>query len=396
MQLVFEECDVDGVNLAPSARKIFNGTGGVIGRGAGCDWVIPDPSRLLSSHHGLVAYREGRYFLTDISSNGIGVAGSTERLCKGQARLISEGDVYQLGPLAIRARLVVPVPPRGEQWDVAGGTIPDDAFLALDPIHSLDLEHQHQTRSQDLEALDESVDAAGPWADQSTANRDHLAIPRRAEAVQETPQIHSVTMPPPASEAFWAQFAAALGIGLDTLDRSGREALAIKAARLLRMGVEGLQQSLRTCEELKGELNLSPVDTVLKSRNPLKDCVDADAALAMQLGAGDLGRLPAEQAINQAHRDLQTHQVALLAACRSAIRNTHSAFAPGHLLMCFEYQDKRPRFSSDGGHWRAYQRHYQRLIETDQGSDRLPGGDFAKVYEEQVRLISTLHVGFPG
>lgn len=94
MQLVFEVCSV--VNGEPLARKTFEGGGGVIGRGVGCDWIIPDAHRLISSHHALVSYREGHYFLTDISSNGITVSGSMERLDKGQARLITDGEVYQL------------------------------------------------------------------------------------------------------------------------------------------------------------------------------------------------------------------------------------------------------------------------------------------------------------
>lgn len=105
MQLIFEVCDC--APGEPSASKVFDGVGGVIGRGMGCDWIIPDPRRLVSSHHGLVSYRDGRYFLTDISSNGIGVSGSAERLRKGQARLISDGEVYQLGSMDIRARVLM-------------------------------------------------------------------------------------------------------------------------------------------------------------------------------------------------------------------------------------------------------------------------------------------------
>ncbi|MGL4274177.1 MAG: FHA domain-containing protein, partial [Pseudomonas paracarnis] len=97
LQLVFEVCACESDQSLLLARKVFDGTGGVIGRGPGCDWVIPDASRVLSSHHGLIGYREGRYFLTDISRNGIGMAKSPERLRKGQARLISDGDVFELG-----------------------------------------------------------------------------------------------------------------------------------------------------------------------------------------------------------------------------------------------------------------------------------------------------------
>ncbi|NWE10914.1 type VI secretion system-associated FHA domain protein TagH, partial [Pseudomonas edaphica] len=43
MQLVLEVCDGGGDE--PPPRKVFDGVGGVVGRGAGCDWSIPDPSR---------------------------------------------------------------------------------------------------------------------------------------------------------------------------------------------------------------------------------------------------------------------------------------------------------------------------------------------------------------
>src|ERR1700756_3276589 len=50
-----------------------------IGRGASCDWTLPDPSRQVSSRHAVVSYRDGRYFLADISSNGTRLAGSGAR-----------------------------------------------------------------------------------------------------------------------------------------------------------------------------------------------------------------------------------------------------------------------------------------------------------------------------
>ncbi|NWD89259.1 type VI secretion system-associated FHA domain protein, partial [Pseudomonas sp. K5002] len=71
------------------------------------------------------------------------------------------------------------------------------------------------------------------------------------------------------------------------------------------------------------------------------------------------------------------------------------AFAPGHLLLCFERQARPPLIPRCGARWRAYQRHYQTLIEDEHLSERLLGSDFAKAYEEQIRLISTLH-RYPG
>ncbi|WP_338481080.1 type VI secretion system-associated FHA domain protein TagH [Pseudomonas trivialis] len=390
MQLVFEVYESAGADSASTAPKRFTEAGGVIGRGAGCDWVIPDSSRLLSSHHGLVSFREGQYFLTDISSNGICVASSGERLCKGQARLVEDGDIFQLGALAIRARLVTSPAWHDRLQIAASDSIPDDAFLGLDPVGATD---QAPFPADDTVA---TSDEPAQCVYQQAPDRDYMRLPRRAEPVPDAPAREYLEKTPALHASFWGQFSAALGLDLNNIDTPRREALAIKVASLLKQGIEGLQQSLRTCDELKKESNLTPPESRLQSANPLRHCSDGEAALAALLGMNEWGQLSAETALVQAHRDLQSHQVALLTACRTALRNGYRAFAPSHLMLCFEHQAKAPRFNADGAHWRAYQRHYQRLLEKEPLSEDLLGNDFAKAYDEQVRLISTLHAACPG
>ncbi|WP_073522070.1 type VI secretion system-associated FHA domain protein TagH [Pseudomonas fluorescens] len=395
MQLVFEICAPESEKDVPLVRKVFDVSGGVIGRGSECDWVIPDASRVLSSHHGLVAYREGRYFLTDISRNGIRVAGSHERLRKGQARLISDGEVFELGALTIRARLLEPPQPAGGLQASSAVTIPEDAFLSLGPSHQLDVDCRMHAFSQDLEALNEFADEPQVWTDRYGADREHVVFPRREEPAVEVATVQAA-MTVPTDEEFWPQFAAALGLDPKTLDQPCRQALVIKVARLFRLTIEGLQQSLRTRDELNNELDTAPFGSHGVGLNPLKACSDTDAALAAMLDISVLGQMPAVRAIAQAHRELQAHQIALLAACRSTLRNYRAAFEPSYLLGCFESSGKSVGFFSDGGHWRAYQRHYQRLVAQERLNDCPLGGDFAKAYEEQVRLISSLHIDFPG
>lgn len=392
MQLVFEVCPA-GQGRAPALRKTFNGVGGVVGRGASCDWALPDASRQVSSRHAVISYRDGRYFLTDISSNGTRLAGSAERLREGQEYPVDDGMIFQLGPLSIRARLVSPttVP----DHDGLPTLIPDDAFLELDPVQALAGERQLQDESQDLAALTMANHEALRWTDHAAADRDHLTVPELVEPARRVGPSLPSPLPTQGSEPFWSAFAQALGIDLDTLDEPGREVLAIKAAGLLRQMTEGLQQSLSTRNELKRELNLSLTHTPLQSPDPLKDCVDVSAALGLLLGAGQLGQVSAEMFVTRAYRDMQAHQVALLVACRAALRGALAAFAPSHLRLCFERQPKPPLIPRCGTYWRAYQRHYQALIEDEHLSEGLLGSDFIKAYEEQIRLISTLH-RYPG
>ena len=56
--------------LGPASVKVFNSAGGSIGRGAGNDWVLPDPERVLSKRHFAVAFRGGSWQLADTSVNG--------------------------------------------------------------------------------------------------------------------------------------------------------------------------------------------------------------------------------------------------------------------------------------------------------------------------------------
>lgn len=389
MQLVLEVCEAARGELP--ARKTFDGIGGVIGRGKACDWIIPDTARLISSHHGLVSYRDGGYFLTDISSNGIGVSGSVERLCKGQARLINEGDVYQLGATQIRARLI------GHQRHpgVQGQPIPDDAFLGLDPLQALEREQRGGESSPELDALDTCTDAVGHSMDHRAVDHDHLVVPQWAEPVREIESPPPDRIAPATTETFWAQFGEALGIQVDTLDIPGREALAIKAAGLLRQTIDGLQQGLRTRDELYTEMGLDGCTPVMR-QNPLKDCGDPQTALASLLGGGDPRQCQAERAVVQAWQELQVHQLALVVACRTAVRSAFARFAPGHLLLCFEREGKPRRLLTDGAHWRAYQRHYRRLSDEACPEEPLLRIDFSKAYTEQVRLISTLHAAYPG
>ncbi|MBA1292628.1 type VI secretion system-associated FHA domain protein TagH [Pseudomonas lurida] len=394
MQLVFEVCDAASGDS--SARKVFDDAGGVIGRGVGCDWNLADPSRLLSSHHGLVSYRDGQYFLTDISSNGIGLRGSSERLRKGLARLISDGDVYQLGPVDIRARLAERPSPIAAQSFAGSETIPHDAFVGLDPLQAMPSDDLSHPPSEDSHGLPDNAALSARALSSGDLARDHLIAPRWADVQEKAPDVEPLSAPAPVPAVFWTQFGEALGLRMEGLDSRTREALAIKVAGLFRQTVEGIQQSLRTRDELNSELHLDLTTSPFKRQNPLKDCVDPQAAMSALLGMEDQGQLCTEWAVAQACRELQIHQLALLVACRATVRSAVAAFAPVHLLTCFERERSPSRFTTAGAHWRAYQRHYQRLNDTPGLEERLLREDFSKAYDEQVRLVSTLHTAYPG
>ncbi|OLF51099.1 type VI secretion system-associated FHA domain protein TagH [Pseudomonas chlororaphis] len=397
MELVFEMLNTKQFVPTELSSKTFKQAGGVIGRGEDCDWIIPDRKRHLSNHHAIVSFRDGVFFLTDTSSNGIQASDSGARLRKGEPQRIEHGSVYVLGDFEIRARLVrdpATFDTEVGRPQAAGSIIPDDAFLDLDPLNALEQQERVYSEIDELTALNTPRQEPRQRADYARIDMESLLVP---ELVAQ-PEAPVAVEPAPVerqSEGFWERFGAALGVDLKGLDHEQREALALDAARLLKQSIGGLQQSLRTRSELKNELRLALTTAQGGSKNPLKFAVDASEALGILLQGNKPGQLPADQAISRAFRDLQAHQVALLTASRAAVRGTLEHFSPQQLTLRFE-RDNKPLLATSGSRWRAFNRYHQALRQDDDWSERLLARDFAQAYEEQIRLISTLHTEHQG
>lgn len=74
-----------------------------IGRDQHLDWTLPDPSRFISGKHCEVRYKDGGYWLHDVSTNGTYLNGAEERM-RGPHRLKS-GDRFIVGQYVIAAAL---------------------------------------------------------------------------------------------------------------------------------------------------------------------------------------------------------------------------------------------------------------------------------------------------
>jgi type VI secretion system protein ImpI len=105
MTLTLEVTGAQAAKLGPARRKVFNATGGTIGRLRENYWSLPDP--YVSSRHAVIRFENGVYYLEDTSTNGVFVNGDKpeNRLVKGQRYALKEGDWILIEPYEIRASL---------------------------------------------------------------------------------------------------------------------------------------------------------------------------------------------------------------------------------------------------------------------------------------------------
>jgi len=86
-------------NGAPVSVKVTDKRNLDIGRGAHLDWTLPDPSRFISGKHCEVRYRDGAYWLYDVSTNGTFLNDNTRRI--QTPHKLDNGDRLAIGSYII-------------------------------------------------------------------------------------------------------------------------------------------------------------------------------------------------------------------------------------------------------------------------------------------------------
>ncbi|MGY4526099.1 type VI secretion system-associated FHA domain protein TagH [Pseudomonas sp. TE21394] len=81
-----------------------------LGRAADNDWVLPDPERLVSARHCVIQFKDGRYYLTDDSTNGVELIRAGIRLRRGNSEPLMDGEVIRIGEYEIQARIDASLP----------------------------------------------------------------------------------------------------------------------------------------------------------------------------------------------------------------------------------------------------------------------------------------------
>lgn len=90
-----------------------------IGRNTDNHWTLPDPQRFMSGTHCWLENRNGTWFITDTSTNGVFINGSDQRLTKNDSVAINHADRIRLGDYELEIDLQQSVQVSGSQADSA-------------------------------------------------------------------------------------------------------------------------------------------------------------------------------------------------------------------------------------------------------------------------------------
>ncbi len=162
-----------------------------------------------------------------------------------------------------------------------------------------------------------------------------------------------------------------------------------KAGALLRRLISGLIVMVEARARAKAQMGAETTQLQLDGNNPLKFARSPEGALAQLLNPPTSGFLDAEKAVDDAYLDLQSHQIATLAAIPNALRSTLDRFSPGSIRRRAAAAGVLGRLLPalhDAALWRNYEREYVKVKnESDEAFMEVFSKEFRKAYERQLQ-----------
>ncbi|MCK3849313.1 type VI secretion system-associated FHA domain protein TagH [Pseudomonas synxantha] len=412
-----------------------------IGRSSDNDWVLPDPERLVSSQHCVIQYKDGRYYLTDNSTNGVELVKAGIRMRRGNSEPLQDGELIRIGDYEIQARIDFNVQAVDSQPFAGESPNSFEALMgavASPPAPTPMIAPQFHGASS-METLPDLFDFLSPTAVPPPTVADHVPSEQHdfrppapvAVPVVEKPVVQGAVIPedwdlfgdapapapvanaapapapiapapiapPPVVEPVALAVADAAqptdllqaflrGAGLDQLrlDQADASAQMESIGRSYRLMVEGLIDVLRARASLKGEFRMQQTMIRPAENNPLKFAPNADEALLLLLRHGNQAFMAPDIAVRDSFDDLRAHQLAVMAGVEAAIK---------HLLARFEPAQLEERMGKPGGlssifngsrqaqYWQQFTELYSNISrEAQEDFQDLFGREFSRAYEE--------------
>ena len=438
----------DGV--PPETRHVGGGEF-TIGRGTECDWVLPDPERVLSKRHCVVAFDGNAWQVTDTSTNGTFLNTVSDRLDADAPRPLRDGDRLVFGAYEIEAAFdrppSAPVPttredrpdalaedrltrdpfpvmgsdplavalPSGDVSLSAGGWSMDKVLGAPRSIsdHAPVIQESFRPPRTSFELLPDDWDAddpaaAGPApAVPAQAEREDPATPPSPQSATVEPEpaaLQPVPVPalrlapvPPASDAVAvggspqdALAAFIEGAGLQGTAQGDPAELLRGLGGAFRAMVTGLRRMMIARAAIKGEFRIEQTMIRPAGNNPLKFSADDEDALAGLLGIGRRSDMTAQDAVADALRDMRMHELAVSSAMQQAVHHLLDELAPARVAGRIEPEtlDALPG-RRKARSWDAYEALHATVTQAlADDFDSVFGKSFARAYEQAMAEVA--------
>jgi type VI secretion system protein len=409
--------------LGDRSSITFTVDGGNIGRSADNDWVLPDPLRYVSAHHARVEYRDGQFFLEDLSTNGVFINDDERPLAKAKpmGHPLTTGDIIRMGDYHI----VASVDAQAEQLskaDTGAGQVPTSihglrtigrasaqtdigAMLNLDDLlvpestqaptfHPVNAYGQAVAQipmpSPATRPLPPPVAAPAP-PPVPTPSPEEEAIERRiarlAKAAARDPKIGASPAALYDVHSGLQAFCRGAGVEVERLPPDAQTRLLHLAGQLFREALVGLKDLDRSRNDTRNRYRIELPTEPDDPRPSLARTAVEDLVIDL-FAKHETRKLDAVGWLREAIAEGKAHEVAAAKATRTAFVEFLDRLDPAELEARFERAARRgkARSADKAQYWELFTTFYRNLIEMPE--DHLPHTfveAFAAAYKEYVK-----------
>jgi type VI secretion system protein len=384
--------------LGDRSSIVLRAASATIGRAPSNDWVLPDPLRYVSARHARIAWRNGQYFVEDLSTNGVYVNDDELPLGKDVARQLCSGDVLRVGDYQVVVVVEedpqdAPQPPSAVPTRISELRTVErageaDLGAALDLGELLTPDSPGRTgpvnafgqRVTDLSLVPSAADTS-PGLDEAAVAR---RVARLARAAARNPKNRSSVPALFDVQAGLAAFCRGAGIEHEGLPADAQTRLMHLAGQLLREVVVGLKDLERARTEM---LNRFRIELPADADDPRPSLARAsiEELLLSLFTQHENRQIDAVQWVRETAECAKAHEHAAAVAWRAAFVEFVDRLDPAELEARFERAGRRGKLRSSGraGYWDLYADFYRSLIEMP--AEHLPHTfveAFAKAYKD--------------
>jgi type VI secretion system protein len=318
-----------GPVLGDSASIVFGVGGGSIGRAHDNDWVLPDPQRYVSAHHARVLFRDGRYLLEDLSTNGVFVNDAAEPVRNHGPVPLRDGDVLRLGGYRITASIddTGAAPQAEASAIVAFNTVPAGAADerqhpregAMDLHELLVMERASSagTRGRAPDAYGQLLPLEDTGLREVDLNQQHQEPITALDLRREASRPAATPAAPEAASAI-EQFCRGAGIAPDVLPSGSQSRILFLGGLLLREALVGLKDLALAQQDMRTTLHIDAPSGDATERIPLRS-VAVEDLLQKLLAGHDQHEIDAVQWLRDTIGGARRHDTAIAAALGAAL-----------------------------------------------------------------------------
>lgn len=408
MNLVLEIINTPGYDILQRSMH-FDAKGGKIGRNKNAKWTLRDPSKNMSNFHAEITFNNGKYYITDISTNGMFSKTPYKKFVKGVPIVLDQKSAIMIGDYVIAVKTIdgafmnavaAPAPVQEEQ----PSTISDDFFLGNKNEQAFGLIQEKGPETNDIVSIlgdnapksihsntsllpeldnimglgqsEEEIvinDSLSTHIDPPTFN--HIEVP-------DTPQEVPVQTEEDKTLKLLAQ---KLGIDISNIKPEEQDAFVSQIAELVLTGLTQIQSTQHSLDKIKNQLGIPAKQ---QDFNPIKT---SPSTKEMLLNMHTYSQ-PLCVHVKSVFREVDTHNIAFYTAFKNVSLRMSDKFSPDKLYYDFEKKGilSKSFTNKKAQAWEAYCERFK-AFDDDKEDENI---DLEELQKEYSKILETIDLGY--